>query len=631
MAVGYQGKILRVDLSTEKIWCEEPDENFYRKYLGGWGFVAYYLLKELAPGVDPLGPGNKLIFATGVYTGTQLSGSGRSAVGAKSPLTGGFGEADVGGFFAVELVRAGYDALIVEGQAEKPVYLWINNDQVEIRDAAKIWGKNVVDTENLIKKEIGEKNARFAAIGKAGENMVVNACVMEDLHHAAGRTGMGAVMGSKNLKAVAAKGTHPKKLANRAPIKEIAEWLKGDGKASYKGMTDHGTDGGLKGLHEDGGLPTNNFKYGQFDEAENITGVTMTNTILKQRGTCYACVVRCKRIVEVKKGKFKTDPVFGGPEYETAGALGSNCGVGNLEAVAKGNAICNAEGLDTIGGGMMVSFAMECFENGLITEEDTGGIKANFGNAEAMVELLQMTVERKGIGDLLAQGYDACIKAWGPKAKEYAIEVKGQPFPMHEPRYKFALGLGYAISPTGADHVHNIHDTAYTNEVGLDGVQPFGVLEPLPKDDLSPAKVRLYHYHTGFSILKNMLGMCLFLPFGPNQTVDIVRAVTGWENTSLFELMKASERALAMARAFNAREGFTAKDDYLPERFFEAFTDGPLAGVGQKKHEFRAALETYYQMAGWDSKLAAPTRAKYQELDLDWVADDLERHDAVAG
>jgi len=356
----------------------------------------------------------------------------------------------------------------------------------------------------------------------------------------------------------------------------------------------------------------------------------MTETILKQRGTCYACVVRCKRIVEVEDGEFKTDPIFGGPEYETAGALGSNCGVGNLEAVAKGNAICNAEGLDTIGGGMMVSFAMECFENGLITTEDTGGIEANFGNAQAMVQLLEMTIAREGIGDLLAQGYEACIRAWGPEARKFAIEVKGQPFPMHEPRYKFALGLGYAISPTGADHVHNIHDTAYTNEVGMGSVHPLGILDPLPKDDMSPAKVRLYHYHTQLSLLKNMLGMCLFLPFGANRTVDIVRAVTGWD-TSLFELMKAAERGLAMARAFNAREGFTAKDDYLPDRFFDAFTSGPLKGVGQKRHEFRAALETFYAMAGWDPILAAPTRAKYQELGIDWVADDLARYDAVVG
>ncbi len=630
MPKGYQGKILRVNLTTNKIWCEEPDADFYRAYLGGWGFVAYYLLKELEPGVDPLGPENRLIFAAGVYTGTQLSGSGRSAIGAKSPLTGGFGEGDVGGFFAVELVRAGYDALVVQGRADRPVYLWIEDDKVELRDAAKLWGKNVVDTEEMIKAELGEDSARFAVIGKAGENQVVNACVMQDLHHSAGRTGMGAVMGSKLLKAVAAKGSGRKEIDDSDKIKEISQWLLGDGKARYRGMQEHGTDGGLSSLSEGGALPTRNFKFGHFDGADKITGATMTETILKDRGTCYACVVRCKRIVEVDEGEFQTDAVFGGPEYETVGALGSNCGVSSLEAVAKGNAICNAEGLDTIGGGMMISFAMECFENGLITEEDTGGIKLNFGDADAMVKLLEMTCAREGIGDLLAQGYDACIEAWGGEARQYAIEVKGQPFPMHEPRAKFALGLGYAVSPTGADHVHNIHDTGFTTEVGMGGVHPFGVLKPLPAEDLSPAKVRLMKYVSEWSLVKNMLGMCLFLPYNPNATVDIIRAVTGWE-TSAFEIMKAGERGMAMARAFNVREGFTAKDDYMPDRFFEPFSDGPLEGVGHKRHIFRAALETYYGISGWDPVLAAPTRGKYQELGLDWVVEDLEHYDAVSG
>ncbi|MBT3343879.1 MAG: aldehyde ferredoxin oxidoreductase family protein [Gemmatimonadetes bacterium] len=620
MATGYQGKILRVNLSTGSVTVDEPDHNFYRKYVGGWGFIAYYLMKELEPGIDPLGPANKLIFAGGVYTGTQLSGSGRSAVGAKSPLTGGFGEADVGGFFAVELVNSGYDALIVEGAADKPVYLWIHDDQVEIKDAAHLWGKDVVVTESTVKSELGDKSIRFAAIGRAGENQVVNACVMEDLHHAAGRCGMGAVMGSKNLKAVAARGSGKKQIHERDPIRAYSKWLLNEGKPRYMGLQKNGTDGGLEGLHEDGGLPTNNFKMGQFKEAKNITGQTMTDTILKDRGTCYACVVRCKREVEVAEGEFKTESIYGGPEYETVGALGSNCGVGNLEAVAKGNAICNAEGLDTIGGGMMVSFAMECFENGLITTEDTGGIEARFGDASVMVQLLEMTIAREGIGDLLAQGYEACIAAWGPEARKFAIEVKGQPLPMHEPRYKFALGLGYAISPTGADHVHNIHDTAYTTDVGMEGVHAFGILEPLPKDDLSPAKVRLMRYHTNFSILKNVLGMCLFLPYNPNDTVDIVKAVTGWD-TSLLELMKVAERSLALARAFNAREGFTAKDDYLPDRFFKKFTSGPLKGVAHNRKDFKAALKTYYEMAGWNPKTGAPTEATCHDLDIAWAAE----------
>ena len=630
MPKGYSGKIVRVNLTTGKVSTEEPDDLFYRRYLGGWGFIAHYLLKELKPGIDPLGPDNKLIFATGVFTGAQLTGSGRSAVGAKSPITGGFGEADVGGFFGAELAQAGWDALIVEGKADRPVYISIVDDKVEIKDASKVWGKDTVETERFLKEELGDSRTRFATIGRAGENQVVVACVMNDLHHSAGRTGMGAVMGSKNLKAVAAKASRGKEVHDGVKLREINQWLLGEGKPQYQGMQDHGTDGGLLELSQTGMLPTRNFQLGDFEQAEKITGETMTDTILTRRGTCYACVVRCKREVEVKEGPFKTDSVYGGPEYETCAALGSNCGIGDLEAVARGNAICNGEGLDTIGAGMMVSFAMECFEKGIITEKDTGGLRLNFGNAEAMVRLLEMIVSREGIGDLLAQGYRACVDKWGPEAAKYAIHVKWQPLPMHEPRGKFALGLGYAISPTGADHVHNIHDTELATEVGLEVVYPFGVLEPLPADDLSPAKVRLMYYFTHFSLLKNMLGMCLFPPFDPNMTVDIVRAVTGWD-TSLFEMMKAAERGMAMARAFNAREGFAARDDTLPDRFFEAFPSGPLEGVSQDRQQFRAALDTLYQMASWDPVIGAPTRAKYQEFDLDWVVKELEEHEAIAG
>ena len=619
MPKGYQGKILRVDLSTERIWCETPEPEFYRQYLGGWGMVAYYLLREVPAGTDPLGPDNRLIFATGLFTGVQLSGNGRSAIGAKSPLTGGFGEGDVGGYFAVELVRAGYDGLIVQGQASRPVYIWIEDEKVEMRDADHVWGKDSVETERALKKELDEPNARFAEIGPAGENQVLVSCILQDVHHAAGRTGLGAVMGSKKLKAVAVKGSGRKEIADPDPTRELSKWLLGEGKPRYLGLQDRGTADGVPSLSSGGGLPTKNFKLGDFEKADDISGQTMTETILKERGTCYACVVQCKRVVEVEVGTFETNPDYGGPEYETIGALGSNCGVGDLAAIAKGNEICNAQGLDTIGAGMMVSFAMECFEEGIITTEDTDGLELRFGNCEAMVSALEAMAERKGFGDVLAGGFKACIDKWGPEAEKFAIHVKWQALPMHEPRFKFALGLGYAISPTGADHVHNIHDTGFTTEVGMEGVMPFGILEPLPADDLSPAKVRLMKVVTDFSLLKNMLGMCLFLPFGPREATDIVEAVTGW-NTSLFELMKGAERGMAMARAFNAREGFTPADDRLPERFYEPFASGPLEGVSHDREAFQAALETYYAMAGWDLATGEPTTSKYAELGLEWVA-----------
>jgi len=626
MANGYSGRVLRVNLSTEELAIETPGELFYRKYLGGWGFVSYYLLKELKPGVDALGSENIMVFATGVFTGAQLTGSGRSAVGAKSPVTGGFGEAEVGGFFGAELARAGWDAVVVTGKAARPVIITIIDDQVAIKDASAMWGLDTVETENALKGELGESGMRFAVIGRAGEKQVVFACVMNDLHHAAGRTGMGAVMGAKNLKAIAVKGSGRKEVNDAKALQEITRtWLMGNGKANYEGLQAHGTDGGLLSMSHVGMLPTRNFELGSFDGAEKITGTTMTDTILVDRLTCYACVIQCKRVVEVKEGPFQTDPAYGGPEYETSAAFGSNCGIDDLAAIAKANEICNAQGLDTISAGVMVSFAMECFERGIIAEKDTGGLRLKYGNAEAMVKLVEMIAERQGVGDLLAQGYQACIAKWGPESAKYAMHVKWQPFPLHDPRAKFGMGLGYAISPTGADHMHNIHDSMYMNAEGVKALQAFGIVEPLPSDDLSASKVRMVYYYVQYMVLKNMLGMCAFPPFGPTMTVDIVRAVTGWD-TSLFELMKLGERGMAMARAFNAREGLVAEDDKLPDRCFEQFPSGPLKGTSQGRKAFADALRLFYGMAGWDPEDGGPTSARCAELDLDWVVADMRLH-----
>ncbi|MBN1685261.1 MAG: aldehyde ferredoxin oxidoreductase family protein [Spirochaetales bacterium] len=622
MPNGYSGKILRVNLSTSKITVENPEELFYRRYLGGWGFVGYFLLKELKQGIDPLGPENKLIFAPGIFTGVQLSGSGRSAVGAKSPLTGGFGEGDVGGYFGAELARAGWDTVIFEGKAKKPVYLSIKDDKYELKDASHVWGKDTWETQEILKEELGDSRTRFSLIGPAGERLILFSCIINDDNRAAGRSGLGAVMGSKNLKAVAVRGTVGKDVADEDKLKELRNWVAKDAKPMWEGMQQYGTDGGLLGLNAGSGLPTRNFKDGQFAEAENVSGQTMADTILVGRPTCYACVIRCKREVEIPDGPYKTDKKYGGPEYETIGSIGTNCGVGDLAAIAKGNALCNGAGLDTIGAGMMVSFAMECFENGIITENDMGGVKANFGNADAMLRLLEMLNNREGIGDLLAQGYKPCIEKWGKKAEKFAIHNKWQPFPMHEPRYKFGLGLGYAMSPTGGDHMHNIHDQMVESERGLGGVRPYSVLEPMPAQELSPSKVRVLYYHTMTQTLKNMIGMCHFPPWNPNHVTDIVKAVTGWD-TSLFELFKAAERGWTMARAFNLREGLTAEDDTIPERFFESFESGPLKGVAHDHKQFDRMKALYYQLAGWDKKTGEPTYAKYVDLDMEWLAEQM--------
>jgi aldehyde:ferredoxin oxidoreductase len=626
MPYGYTGKILRVNLSTGEISVEEKDGRFYRTYMGGWGIIAYYLLKELPPGIDPLGPDNMLIFATGVVTGAAVGGSGRSTVGGKSPLTGGFGGAEVGGWWGTELAMAGFDAIVITGKAERPVYLWIKDGDVELRPAEHLWGMLTARAQATLHEELGDHRIRVAQIGPAGERLSPIAAVMHDINRAAARTGLGAVMGSKLLKAVAVRGTNKVEVADRKALLDIARWYAKHYPTTWAaGLHDIGTAGGVH-QHLQGGLPTHNFQQGTFDGWEQITGERMRDTILKDRDSCFSCPVHCKRVVEVQEGPFPVDPIYGGPEYESIGALGSSCGVSDLAAIARSNQLCNAYGLDTISTGVTIAWAMECSERGLLTAEDTGGIKLRFGDAAALVRLVELMGQREGFGQLLSEGAYQAAKAIGRGTEAYVMHVKGQTIPMHEPRIKFGLGVGYAVSPTGADHMHNFHDVDYESEESIVGLQPFGILEPLKFDDLSAAKMRMAAILIPWQTLNNVLGFCMFVAssFSNPKIVEMVKAVTGWD-TSFYELLKAGERAYTMARAFNAREGFTAAEDCLPARFFEPFKEGPSAGNALPKEEFDRALIIFYQMMGWDERTGAPTAWKLHELGVGWVADELRR------
>jgi aldehyde:ferredoxin oxidoreductase len=625
MPNGYNGKILRVNLSNRSTQVEEQGENFYRTYLGGRGIVAYYLLKELERGVDPLGPDNKVIFAAGLLAGAPVAGACRSSVGAKSPLTGAYGDAEAGGFWAVELKRAGYDAIIIEGQSKKPVYLWIHDGGVEIRDAGHLWGKPTLDVQKVLLKEVEDHRARVAQIGPGGERLVRYACVVHDLHHFAGRTGIGAVMGAKKLRAVVVRGSKLPPMAERDRVKAIARWFADNVQTLSGQFQKYGTGATVSDLNTLGGLPTRNFREGTFERADDLSGETMLNTILVDRRACYACPVRCKRVVEVKGGPYPVSAEYGGAEYETLAALGSNCGIGDLAAVSWANQLCAAHGLDTISTGAAIAFAMECAENGLLSDDQLQGLDLGFGNATAMVQLVQMIGERRGLGDLLAEGVQRAAEAIGGDAARYALHVKGQEVPMHEPRIKHGLGLGYAVSPTGADHVHNLHDTAFAQEGrGLNGVQALGVLEPLPVTDLSPAKVRLFVYRTMWMHAINSISMCLFVPFNYDQVVELVRGVTGW-NTTVWELLKVGERTINMMQAFNVREGFGPGDDKLPDRFFTSLPDGMMQGVSINRGTFEKALERYYQMMSWDEDTGAPKDYKLEELGIGWVSDELRK------
>ncbi len=627
MPYGYHGKVLVVNLTDSSLDVETPDGALYRRYLGGGALATHYLLRELRPGVDPLGPDNVLVFASSVISGTPCPGAARFTTAAKSPLTGGFGESEAGGWWGPEFKAAGFDAIVIKGRAPHPVYLWITNGRAELRDASAVYGRTTADAQDIIRTQLGEPKARIAQIGPAGERLVRYACVLNELKHANGRTGMGAVLGSKNLRAVAVRGTLGVPVANRKAAREIVQTVV----KSYTpdSLQDVGTARGVRPFNAGGILPTRNFREGAFEQAESITGEAMRDTILTDRGTCYACPVRCKREVKVDE-PWHVDPTYGGPEYETIGAFGSACGIGDLGAIAKANEICNAYGMDTISAGLTVAFAMECFEHGLLTKADTGGLDLRFGNGEAMVAVVQMIADRRGLGDLLAEGSKRAAARIGRGAEQFAMQIKGQELPLHEPRGKPGVGLEFAVSPTGADHLEGPHDVAFErpDQPTFAALAGIGPLEPIPALEISARKGRRLLYLQNLWSLYNSIGLCLMMsapnpPFKMPWIVDYLNAVTGWDVT-VEELMRVGERATTMARIFNVREGFGPADDTLPERLFSPLEAGALKGRAVDKQGFLESLHAYYDEAGWDSATGVPTPERLAALGIGWAAELLK-------
>ena len=631
MAQGYWGRILRVNLGTQEIRVDEHDEKFYRTYLGGKGIVAHYLMKEVPVGCDPLGPDNVLVFAASVLTGTAIPGAARNSVGAKSPLTGGYGEGEGGGDWGVRLRWAGYDGVVVTGQSEKPVYLWINNDTAELRDASKLWGLEAYETLEAIRNEVGDEKAAAAMIGPAGERLIRFACVALGLHDFVGRSGIGAVMGAKKLKAIGVNGNTRPEVANKEGIAEIARWLRDNYEATLGTMTDMGTARGVPLVNAAGGLPTRNFSESSFEEYETISGRYMTDTILVDRSSCYGCPVHCKRIVEVNEDGLEVSRKYGGPEYETVGAFGSNCGIGDLKAVAKAHEICDANTLDVISAGGMISGALECAERGLLPQGLIKDLDLKFGSGQGMLDLLNQIINRKGLGDILAEGPKEIADKLGPEAASYFLHVKGQPLPLHEPRWKPGMGIGYTLAATGAEHMTNIHDNMYADEEAptFAGAQNLGILDAVETGELSPDKARLWVYMMLSRSINNNVSVCALMPYGLDHIVKQVKSATGW-NVSGWELMKVSERSINLARAFNVREGFTSEDDILPDRFFEPIQgDGALKGQTIDREEFYETRNLIYDMLGWDRQSAAPRRSKLYELGLGWVVEDLEKRGLI--
>jgi len=625
MSYGYMGKILRIDLTQGKAAAEEPSDKFYRKYIGGPGIGAYYLLNEMKAGIDPLGPDNILVFTAGILTGTVGPAVPRYTVMAKSPLTGAIGKSEAGGFWGPMLKRAGFDAVVIEGKSPEPVYIFINDNIVEIRSASNLWGKTTKECQEIIKGELGS-NVCVAQIGPGGENLVRYANICNDLTHFNGRNGLGAVMGSKNLKAIAVNGTGKVSCNNEEQVREIARYTAKtmkDNPLSW-GLHVTGTPIGIGGNNAAGVLPTENWAKSVFDGAEKIGTDSMEKIELKPDG-CYACPIRCKRVVEVKTESLQVDPDLGGPEYETLAALGSNLGIDDLNLISKANELCNKYTIDTISTGMTISFAMECFEKGLLTLEDTGGMRLTFGNSEVLLPIIEKIAFRKDFGYILAEGSARMAEKMGKSVQKFLLSVKGQEIPMHDPRFKTGLGLQYALSDTGAEHWTAQHDQLYStpDSFSLKSLEPLGIHEAVETTDISYRKVRAFYYTHLMVMMFETLGFCSFglaprsvLPV--QKLFDLVRAVTGWD-TSMWELMKAGERVSNMLRSFNVREGFGRNDDILPDRMFEPIANGPKAGkCVLDRDAFNNAVGIYYQMAGWDVE-GKPLPGKLYELDIGWV------------
>ena len=641
MTYGFHGKILHVNLSSSEITIENPTDEFYRFYMGGSAMGMHYVLKNTPAHADPLGPENTLVLALGAVTGAAISGQSRMTAVAKSPLTDTIGDSQSGGFWPAELKFAGFDAIVLYGRAEKPVYLWVHDGLAELRDAAHLWGRLTGDVEAAIKDELDDKRIEVLQVGPAGENGVRYAAMISMSNRANGRTGMGAVMGSKNLKAVAVRGKQKPAVADPAKLKELAKW----GPANFDdsevvGLGKYGTAEVLLSQQKNGGLPTYNWDSGVFDGAEAISGERMYDTILRGapegkqdrlgRDTCYACTVRCKRVVEITEGPLPVEHLYGGPEYETLATFGSYCGIDDLNAVSYANQLCNQYGMDTISCGATIAWAFNAYEDGLLTTEDTGGLELNYGNAQIMVQLTEMIGKREGFGDLLAEGSARAAQKIGRGSTDLVVTTKKQEFPAHMPQVKRTLGLIYAVNPFGADHQSSEHDGSYENSYKWykDRLAMIGLDEPQEKYSLTPEKVRfalvtehLYSNLDSVNVCQFVYGPTWHL-YGPDQLAETIQAVTGWDVT-VHELLLVGERRLNMLRAFNAREGFTRADDQLPKKLIKKLKGGRSDGFNFTPEELETAKDTYYALSGWDVASGIPTAEKLNELGLGWIADEI--------
>lgn len=611
MGFGFCGKIIQVDLSKSKVNVESLGETVFRDYLSGSGIAVKILSEEYDNSFDPFDPNSPIVFMAGLLTGTPVPAACKTSVCARSPQTGIWDEATVGGYFGAELKRAGYDGLIIAGKSKNPVYIWITQDKVQIKPAEYLWGEDTFSTTEKLLKET-HLRAKVACIGQAGENLCGVASVMVDgwESRAAARGGMGAVMGSKNLKAIVVKGTKYPEIKNKKEltlsIRKTLPFLN----QNTQGLRSFGTAVGMySGVEPSGDLPIKNFLQGRWEEgAKKTTGETLVERFLEKHYGCFGCPIRCGKIIKLKIGD--EERLMHGPEYESNAALGALCLNDNLEQISLANELCNRYGLDTISTGSVIAFTMEAFEKKIISSLDTDGLELKWGNTEAMIKLIHKIAKREGIGDILADGTKKAAEKIGKNSIEFAIHVKGLELPMHDPRAFVSMALTYATGNRGACHNESL---CYTFEGGdsVEGVPYDHSLSPHDPQGKPELILRLQNYMASL----NALGLCKFLfcgKIGPPKITEWTNLVTGWNLTSE-ELLKIGERLFNLKRMYNYRLGITRKDDFLPARLLtwdrkEGGAKGNLPHLGKM-------LNKYYELRGWTED-GIPTREKLHNLGL---------------
>ena len=605
---GYMGKILRVDLSTGDIQDELLNEAYARAFVGGSGLAARYIYDMVDGGTDPLGLDNPLVFMTGPLVGTAMPSAGRCSVCALSPLTGIWGEANTGGFLGPELRFAGYDGVIITGQAQKPVWLSVVDGRAELHDADGIWGGDSYATQDRVREALGEPKARVACIGPAGENLAKMAAVMNDHGRAAGRTGMGAVMGSKKLKAIAVRGKAKVDLADpdgfKAVVREVLHNVSED--MAVMSLQLAGTACYVDMALMYGDMPIRYYQQGEWPEASDLSGVLMGDQFGVKNTACYRCPIACGR--ETRAPSYKVEQVDG-PEYETLGALGTLLMVNDLEAVIYAGHLCNVLGLDTISTGATLALTCEMFERGVLTAADTGGIEIRYGDSEAVHRLVEMMARREGFGDVLAEGSTALAERFG--VPELAVTVNRLEVPLHDPRAFVGMAVSYVLSPRGACHMQG---DMYSVDTGQGPALELGI-EPGDRFDSSEEKGRIAARQQAWRSLYNAMTLCQFQNPGVERILAALNAATGW-GLETDDLMTLGKRIVTLQRLLNLRRGLTCANDHLPSQLLRPLEDGGTEGCIP---DMDLLLTGAYAEYGWDPDTGRPTPETLDRLGLSFA------------